>query len=65
MTDQGYSEAITYSFVNPRWQELLNPEPLPLRLANPLSGDMSVMRTSYGQVCYRLCNTIKTGRFPG
>ena len=46
MTDRGYSEAITYSFVNPRWQELLDPETSPLRLANPISGDMSVMRTT-------------------
>ena len=46
MTDRGYSEAITYSFVSPRWQELLDPEQSPLRLANPLSSDMSVMRTT-------------------
>lgn len=46
MLDRGYSEAITYSFVNPRWQEWLDPQHTPLRLSNPISSEMSVMRTS-------------------
>lgn len=46
LLDRGYSEAITYSFVNPRWQEWLDPENKPLRLSNPISSEMSVMRTS-------------------
>ncbi len=45
-TDHGYCEAVTYSFVHPRWQEWLDPENKPIALANPISPDMSVMRTS-------------------
>lgn len=42
----GYHEAITYSFVDTKLQELLAPEYKPLVLKNPLSLDMAVMRTS-------------------
>lgn len=43
---RGYQEVITYSFVNPALQRLLNPNHAPLELANPLSGDMAVMRST-------------------
>lgn len=43
---RGYQEAITYSFVDPALQDLLDPEGKPEALANPLSQDMGVMRTS-------------------
>src|SRR5690606_6526346 len=46
LVDRGYQEAITYSFVEPRLQALLDPEHTPLALANPISSDLSVMRTS-------------------
>jgi phenylalanyl-tRNA synthetase beta chain len=46
LVDRGYCEAITYSFVSPRLQEILDPQHLPLVLTNPTSTDMSVMRTS-------------------
>jgi len=42
----GYHEVITYSFVSPELQELVDPDGTPLRLANPISSDMAVMRTS-------------------
>jgi len=42
----GYAEAITYSFVDPELQQRLDPDQVPLALANPISSDMSVMRTS-------------------
>ncbi|WP_097460677.1 phenylalanine--tRNA ligase subunit beta [Mangrovitalea sediminis] len=42
----GYQEAITYSFVDPKAQQLLNPEQQGIMLANPISSDMSVMRTT-------------------
>ncbi|MEZ5549653.1 MAG: phenylalanine--tRNA ligase subunit beta [Pseudomonadales bacterium] len=42
----GYQEAITYSFVDPRLQDLLAPGDEPLKLANPMSADQSVMRTT-------------------
>ena len=42
----GYQEAITYSFVDPDMQKLIDPEIAPVALANPISADMAVMRTS-------------------
>ncbi len=43
---RGYYEAITYSFVSPELQRKIDPEQAPLALANPLSAELSVMRTS-------------------
>lgn len=42
----GYQEAITYSFVDESVQQLVNPAFDSIALANPISSDMSVMRTS-------------------
>ncbi|QFU75368.1 phenylalanine--tRNA ligase subunit beta [Halioglobus maricola] len=42
----GYQEAITYSFVDPSLQKLFDPALEPVALANPISADMAVMRTS-------------------
>lgn len=46
LVDRGYQEAITYSFVDPRLQQALDPAAPALALANPISADMAVMRTS-------------------
>lgn len=46
LVDRGYQEAVTYSFVDPALQRLLDPELTPEPLANPISADMAVMRTS-------------------
>lgn len=46
LVDRGYQEAITYSFVEPRLQALLDPGNTALPLANPISTELSVMRTS-------------------
>jgi phenylalanyl-tRNA synthetase beta chain len=46
LVDCGYFEAITYSFVDPAWQAVLDPGNQVVKLANPLSSEMSVMRTS-------------------
>jgi phenylalanyl-tRNA synthetase beta chain len=46
LTDRGYQEVITYSFVEPDLQRLMDPETDSIRLSNPISEDMSVMRTS-------------------
>lgn len=46
LVDRGYQEVITYSFVDRREQELLDPDVAPMVLANPLSADLAVMRTS-------------------
>jgi len=46
LVDLGYQEAITYSFVEPGFQQALNPDLIPITLENPISSEMSVMRTS-------------------
>jgi phenylalanyl-tRNA synthetase beta chain len=46
LVGRGYFEAITYSFVDTAMQAALDPEQEPIALANPLSAEMSVMRTS-------------------
>jgi phenylalanyl-tRNA synthetase beta chain len=46
LVDRGYFEAITYSFVDPKFQQVLDPEAEPVVLANPISSEMSVMRTT-------------------
>ena len=43
---RGYQETVTYSFVEPSIQKLVDPQITPVALANPISADMSVMRTS-------------------
>lgn len=46
LVDRGYQEVITYSFVDEQVQRLIVPGIEPITLANPISADMSVMRTS-------------------
>lgn len=46
LVERGYQEAITYSFVDPNIQKLINPETKSIQLANPIASDMSDMRTS-------------------
>ena len=46
LADLGFQEAVTYSFVDPRLQDLLDPAATPLELANPMSSEQSVMRTN-------------------
>lgn len=46
LVNRGYFEAISYSFVDPKWQKILDPEAATIALANPLSSEMSVMRTT-------------------
>ena len=46
LVQRGYQEAITYSFVDPRLQQRLDPGRPPVALANPISSEMSVMRTT-------------------
>ncbi|MEJ2415532.1 MAG: phenylalanine--tRNA ligase subunit beta [Exilibacterium sp.] len=46
MVARGYQEVITYSFVEPGLVSLFDPEAQPVALQNPISADMSVMRTS-------------------
>lgn len=46
LVNRGYFEAITYSFVAPNWLERWQQSSNSIALANPLSGDLAVMRTS-------------------
>ena len=46
MAAAGFQEVITYSFVDPVRQQLLDPDAKPLGLANPMSSEQSVMRTN-------------------
>ena len=46
LVERGYYEAISYSFVDPKWQAAIDPDIEPVKLANPISADLSVMRTS-------------------
>ena len=46
LVHRGYYEAISYSFVDPKWQNILDPQAKTIALANPLSSEMSVMRTT-------------------
>jgi len=46
LVDRGYQEAITYSFISPEMHDLMDPQHGTVELANPISSDMSVMRTS-------------------
>lgn len=46
LTTRGYSEAITYSFVDPKVQDALFPDVKGMVLPHPIASDMSVMRVS-------------------
>jgi phenylalanyl-tRNA synthetase beta chain len=47
LVDRGYFEAITYSFVEPKLHALLSEiDETPIKLANPISADLSEMRQS-------------------
>jgi phenylalanyl-tRNA synthetase beta chain len=46
LADLGYQEAVTYSFIDPLFADLLTPGTSPVTLTNPMSADLSVMRVS-------------------
>ena len=46
MVDRGYQEVVTYSFVDADQQNTLRPDLVALPLANPISSDLAVMRTT-------------------
>ncbi len=41
-----YQEVVTYSFVDPAWENALDPDARPLPLANPIASQLSAMRTT-------------------
>jgi len=46
LVSRGYQEAVCYSFVEPQLQSLMDPGVEAIKLQNPISADMAVMRTS-------------------
>jgi len=46
LVDLGYSEAITYSFIDPSKAAVLDPGGAPMEVVNPVSSEHAVMRTS-------------------
>ena len=46
LVDLGYQEVINYSFTPPEWELDFSANSTPIRVANPISSQMSVMRTS-------------------
>ncbi|MET0089570.1 MAG: phenylalanine--tRNA ligase subunit beta [Candidatus Thiodiazotropha sp.] len=46
LVGRDYQEVVTYSFISPELEAMLDPQAQGIRLANPISADMSVMRTS-------------------
>jgi phenylalanyl-tRNA synthetase beta chain len=46
LANRGFQEVVTYSFVDEQQQQVLRADLIPLVLANPISVDMSVMRTT-------------------
>lgn len=47
LAQRGWQEAITYSFVDPDIQQVLSPDRMAINLSNPISSEMSQMRTSH------------------
>ena len=45
LVDLGYSEAVTYSFIDPKLADILDPQRDPLRVVNPISSQHAAMRT--------------------
>jgi phenylalanyl-tRNA synthetase beta chain len=46
LVTRGFREAITYSFIDPKWHEQVFPGQPAYALSNPIASDMAVMRTS-------------------
>ncbi len=46
LVDRGYQEVITYSFISQEMHDLMDTQHASVKLANPISSDMSIMRTS-------------------
>ena len=57
LVDLGYAEAVTYSFIDSKTADILDPEGEPLRVLNPISSDHAVMRTS---LLPGLASTLRT-----
>ncbi|MEQ1740105.1 MAG: phenylalanine--tRNA ligase subunit beta [Methyloglobulus sp.] len=54
LVDRGYQEVITYSFVDEDIQQAVAAEDVPIKITNPISSDLSVMRSTLW------CGLLKT-----
>jgi phenylalanyl-tRNA synthetase beta chain len=57
LVDRGYQEAITYSFVDEAIQQAIAPEDGLIKIQNPISADLSVMRSTLW------CGLLKTALY--
>ncbi|MEO6025197.1 MAG: phenylalanine--tRNA ligase subunit beta [Burkholderiales bacterium] len=46
LASRDYQEVVTYSFVDPRWEQDFAPQYTPIALRNPIAEQMGVMRTT-------------------
>lgn len=46
LSNQGFNEIISYSFIDKKLQALLDPREVAREIMNPITGDMTVMRTN-------------------
>ncbi len=46
LINRGYQEVITYSFISNEYHDLIDPDAKKIELKNPISDDMSIMRSS-------------------
>ena len=46
LVNRGYQEVITYSFISNEYHDLIDPSAKKITLKNPISDDMSIMRSS-------------------
>lgn len=46
LVDRGFQEAITYSFVDEQIQQAIVPQDILIKITNPISSDLSVMRST-------------------
>jgi len=53
LVSRGYQEVITYSFVSEQYQDLIDPDAKKITLSNPISADMSTMRSSLWRGYYK------------
>ena len=62
LVNRGYQEVITYSFISDEYHDLIDPSAKKILLKNPISDDMSVMRSSLWP---GLLETVKMNRRRG
>ncbi|XPE44330.1 hypothetical protein ACNKHV_09315 [Shigella flexneri] len=60
LNDKGYQEVITYSFVDPKVQQMIHPGVEALLLPSPISVEMSAMRLLCGPACWQPWCTTRT-----